>query len=615
MASLLADAPAEQASATPSQNGRRALIVGGAAAAGLAAFGLGGRLLGWFGGGAGPEAGSGGVGGGPGSGSGGRPGPGQEGPGGAPGAAARPEGTAKPGSGAPQTPVELSPTSDRDQSYAASQSEATPVSAGFDPQLPPGRTVGAVSVPVADSPEARRHLLQRAGYGVGAKAEAEIEAAGLDAWLAQQLDPTMPDPADGLVRSWFPLSAADIPTTRGSIKEYSWDGMYEVSSATLARQMFSSRQIYEVVVDVMSNLLHVTIPSEFAWDSSADYANTVIRANAFGSYRDMLLASARHPAMLRYLNNTESVDGTINENYGRELLELHTVGVDGGYTEDDVKAAAVILSGRRVDPKTGAFVYQPEHHATGQVKVLDFSDPNADANAGLELGDRYVAYLAGLPQTARTVARKLAVRFISDSPSEASVEHLAQVYLQNDTQLLPVLTELFRLEEFWRTSGSKVRRPLEDVVGSVRAIDVRPEACNAKAITELRYEIGVMGHAPLGWVPPNGYPDVASAWMSASQLIRRWNLHRVLVNGWREGFEPSDEFNRAMVPAPGSTVDQWIESVCALTVGGPPSDQIRQASYAFLNAGGADPADTPDMLRLAPHFVAVVLNSPSFAIR
>jgi uncharacterized protein (DUF1800 family) len=152
----------------------------------------------------------------------------------------------------------------------------------------------------------------------------------------------------------------------------------------------------------------------------------------------MLLASARHPAMLRYLNNADSDKRSVNENYGRELLELHTVGIDGGYNETDVRNCAYVMTGRTVD-RDGNFVYDPRRHWTGAVKVMGFSHPNKKAAEGLAVGDALVRYLATHPSTARYIARKLAVRFVCDNPPNPLVDRLAQAYLQNGTAIVPVL--------------------------------------------------------------------------------------------------------------------------------------------------------------------------------
>ncbi|MFV0372838.1 DUF1800 family protein [Microbacterium sp.] len=503
---------------------------------------------------------------------------------------------------------------DRDSSYADVMSQQSPATRGHDPELPAATATEPLDLPVADSAVARRHLLRRATLSSGAAAEAEVERAGVGAWLARQLDPNVRDSAEERIRGWFPLAYADIATSRSSLEKYSWDGMFQTGQAALARAMFSDRQIFEQVADVFANLLHVTTPSDGVWDNGSDYHLNVIRAHSYGSFRDMLLASARHPAMLTYLDNISSMHGDINENYGRELLELHTVGIAGGYGENEVRDSARILSGRRVDRDSGQFSYEPEHHVRGAVSVLGFTDGNTDPARGLELGDRFLSHLATRPATAHTVARKLAVRFVADAPTTALVERLAQTYLDNDTELLPVLHALFRSSEFWSSSGGKVRRPLEDLVGTVRAAGLTAEACSREAVENMYWRVRGLGQAPLAWSSPDGYPDVASAWMSASQLVSRWNFHRAMVNGWLTDLRPSPAFLEAITPAEGTSVDSWIDAVHRVALGGKPTAELRAASYDFLDLASGE-TTSREHVALAPHYAALLFHSPAFAIR
>ncbi|RXW33097.1 DUF1800 domain-containing protein [Propioniciclava flava] len=482
-----------------------------------------------------------------------------------------------------------------------------------DYRLPgvPMRAVSGMRLPVADTERTRNHLLRRAGLGVGAAQQTVIAAQGLENWLADQLEPDLYDPSAVVINRWFPLAVADIQQTRRSVEKYAWDGQTEYAQATLARQLFSVRQVYEVVVDVFSNLLHVPTPSDRAWDTGADYGNQVIRAHALGRYADMLHAAARHPAMLRSLHNDESRGGVVNVDYARALLELHTV---RACTEGDVRAAAMLLSGRGYDASTGRFSYGATNHAVGRVVVLGFESLNSSYLDGLEVGDAFIAHLARLPETARNVASRLAVRFISDSPSDAIVDHLARVYLAHDTDIREVLIELFRSDEFWRSTASKVRRPLEDIVGTVRAACVTPATASREGVADLYWTLRKMGHAPLGWDQPDGYPDVASAWRSTGHLGARWNLHRAIVSGWRKGLTPSSEFSQAVIPVEGMTVDAWVTELAWLTLGQEPTDQIRQAAYAFLGLAGYDmvpPALTP----LAARMAAMMFNSHAYVVR
>ena len=166
--------------------------------------------------------------------------------------------------------------------------------------------------------------------------------------------------------------------------------------------MWSKRQLFEVMCDFWANHLNITCPSTSdVWSARQVFDRDVVRKNALGRFEDMLIASAYNPSMLTYLNNAESTKLEPNENYGRELLELHTVGVDGGYTEDDMYQSALIMTGFTVNENNGLFKYDTSYHHVGPVQVMDFTDANSTAEGGETVGRAYLKYLASHPSTAR----------------------------------------------------------------------------------------------------------------------------------------------------------------------------------------------------------------------
>ena len=171
------------------------------------------------------------------------------------------------------------------------------------------------------------HLLRRATFGPTPTLVSAIKAQGRRAWLDRQLNPSAIDDTDcaRLIRDRFPRVSWTIPQARDGLEPFSWDLMFDVSAATIARAVWSKRQLFEVMCEFWSNHLNVTNPSDNVWDNRHDYDRTVIRKHALGRFEDMLVASATHPAMLLYLNNADSTKDNPNENYGRELLELHSV--------------------------------------------------------------------------------------------------------------------------------------------------------------------------------------------------------------------------------------------------------------------------------------------------
>lgn len=456
------------------------------------------------------------------------------------------------------------------------------------------------------------HLLRRATFGPRPSDVASLNHLGIDEWLHRQLNPSSIHDAAG-DHAWklFPLAGASAATIIRKTKRYSWDAMMATTQATLARQIFSDRQLYEIVVDVFANRLHVAIPGE-QWHVSPSYVQNVIRKHAFGTYEGMLLAAMKHPAMLSFLNNDLSRKADVNENLGRELLELHTVGRSAGYTEAMVHSSAQIMSGRTWDYDTGEYYYMPPWHWTGHVHVLGFSHANTHDSDGEKLGDAYLKYLAHHPSTARNIARTLAIRFVSDTPSTSLVNRLAKVYLEHGTSIKAVVDAIFKSSDFWAAVGVRMRRPLEDAVGAMRVLDVKSTAGMKTQLGWLYWTLNEAGHTPFGWVPPNGYPDVAAAWLGAGAMIQRWNLHRVMVYGWWDhlkGTAPSKLVHRT----PHMTAMQWTRAVAHDLLGVTPKSAHLTAAIhgAKLHAAAAAPTDDWTCGKIA----ALLLDSPYFQLR
>lgn len=474
------------------------------------------------------------------------------------------------------------------------------------------KAAGTSTSTVFATTNAQAHLLRRATFGARPKDVAELKKLGIDKWIARQLKPsTITDTEGAAAWKMFPLAGATPSTIRKSIDEYSWDAVFETAQASLATQVFSQRQLYEITVDIFANHLHVPLPGE-QWHTAPGYIQNVIRKYAFGSYKSMLHAAMRHPAMLNFLNNDESRKANVNENLGRELLELHTVGIAGKYTEKDVRASAAILSGRTWNWKTGSYVYDPDQHVTGRVTVLGFSRANLTGEDGEAVGDAYLTYLARHPATATAIARKIAVRFVSDTPSDDLVKRLAKVYLKYDTNIRKTVEAVFLSSDFWMSVGTRMRRPLEDAVGTLRVLDVRRTSKSKQPLSWLYWALNEAGHTPHGWAPPNGYPDVSAAWLGAGAMIQRWNLHRAFANGWWTGFtyvKPSKLVTRTK----NMTARQWTAAVSLRLFGMKPKYGHLDAAVrgAQLSPTGAAPTDD----WRCGMIVALLLDSPYFQLR
>ena len=456
------------------------------------------------------------------------------------------------------------------------------------------------------------HLLRRATFGPRPKDVRDLRRLGIDRWLERQLHPgTITDTRGSKAAAAFPLEGAGPKTIMARTKHYSWDAMLATAQATLARQVFSDRQLYEIVVDVFANRLHVPMPGE-QWHTGPGYIRNVVRKHALGRYEDMLLAAMKHPAMLNYLSNDQSQRANVNENLGRELLELHTVGRSAGYTEAMVRSSAKILSGRTWDYDTGEYYFKGPWHWTGRVEVLGFSHANRSGSGGEHVGDLYLRYLAHHPATARNVARALATRFVSDDPSPDLIRRLAHVYLASGTSIRAVVEAIFRSSDFWAAVGQRMRRPIEDAVGALRVLDVQRGPKTADAVGSLYWNLDQAGHTPYGWGAPNGYPDVAAAWLGAGAMLQRWNLHRAFVYGWWKGLGWTAPSRLAWPGASTSTL-AWTRMLARRLLGTvPPKRHLLAVLHgAGLKAG--DPAPTDDWR--CGKVATLLLDSPYFQLR
>ena len=437
----------------------------------------------------------------------------------------------------------------------------------------------------ADAPlptAASLHLASRFTYGMTPALHAEMRATGSpEAWFEEQLDPAaIPDDrADG-IQSWWSsidLDAAAIWQRDQSEVEDGWRAMANYACWCLLRRTYSRRQVLEVMTEFWENHLHVPLHDDGVFTYRSDYGK-VIRSHALGRFDQMLVAAITHPAMSISLDNARSTKKAPNENLGRELLELHTVG-RGNHTEDDVKSSARILTGYRVDLwTTWKSYYDTASHWTGAVKVLDYAHDNAGAD-GRAVTEAYLTYLAHHPRTAERIARKLAVRFVSDTPSEALVAHLAEVYVDNDTAIKPVLRALIASAEFKAAAGSKVRTPTDDVVATHRVLgtEIARPVNDESAANTILWQTANIGQMPFDWGRPDGQPEDNRSWSSASRLLASFDTHYGMAGRWWPKQDMSYRRPVDWLPAPSVQFDALVEHLSQQLLGKPVPPQLLQA--------------------------------------
>ena len=318
----------------------------------------------------------------------------------------------------------------------------------------------------------------------------------------------------------------------------------ELIESKLQRAVYSPRQLEEVLVDFWLNHFNVFSGKNTVGMLLPSYERDAIRPHVLGRFRDMLLATARHPAMLMYLDNWQSrsapenaptVGGVIiggpnqglNENYGRELLELHTLGVNGGYTQADVINVARAFTGWTIfDPnRYGEFQFNPQMHDRAEKVVLGQKFPRG---GGEEEGVKIIDMLAAHPSTARFISRKLAQRFVADDPPQALVDRMAATFTKTGGDLRAVMETLLLSREFMSEGAwqAKVKTPFELVTSALRALDA--EVADSTALAQRLTEMGM----PLyGRVDPKGYPNTAEAWSGSAGLLARLNFANALTAG------------------------------------------------------------------------------------
>jgi uncharacterized protein (DUF1800 family) len=381
------------------------------------------------------------------------------------------------------------------------------------------------------------HVLERTSFGARPGDLAHIRAVGIDRYIDEQLHP------ERLSDAGVDARLADLRTLRMSSKEIAETFelpalearkaaatvVLELQQQKILRAIYSSRQLQEVLVDFWFNHFNVDARKGADRFLLTEYERDVIRPHVFGTFRDLLEATAKSPAMLFYLDNWMSADPNgrkgLNENYGRELMELHTLGVDGGYTQKDVTEVARALTGWTIDrPRLGGgFTFNARLHDDGEKLVLGHV---IRRGGGERDGEEVLDLLARHPSTARFIATKLARRFVSDTPPPALVDRVATRFLETDGDIREVVRTILTSPEFFSADAyrAKVKTPFEFVVSAARATgaDVRDARPLARQVEEL-------GMPLYKCQPPTGYKDTADAWVNTGALVGRMNFGLALA--------------------------------------------------------------------------------------
>jgi len=476
-----------------------------------------------------------------------------------------------------------------------------------------GRGRGHASIPTGNA--AALHVARRLTFGATPTLLAEITSKGISSWIDEQLDPaSIDDAAMDPILACFP--SVTMSPTEVKLSPVRAQVTANLATATLARAVWSKRQLFELMVDHWSNHFNVNANlGSVNIYKPADDLNS-IRAHALGKFSDLLIAVTKSPSMLSFLNNaTSRADGTNvpNENHARELMELHTVGVDRGYGEADVAKVAHILSGWTIDKKS-KFIFDRTKHDLGPaadpVPILGWS---RNATTGVAAGEAFLNHLAHHSSTAQTVAYKLCVRFIGDyvQPDDAIVTATASNYLANETDIALTLRSLFQSPEFKASAGLKARRPLEFIAGTLRSVGANFDPASADSLqTFVNHRMLVFGQQLFGWTFPNGYPDADYRWINAGSMLDRWNFARLVsIDGFTFPMFDIDQILGTPVPTKvGAVITKLANSVL--------SEPLDSAVYSYI----LDATDLDADMRWqswydARPLLAYILQSPQNQIR
>lgn len=463
-----------------------------------------------------------------------------------------------------------------------------------------------------------RHLVTRFSYGVTPALARDVRrAGGAAAWFERQITKpgSINDGPAQRVRGWWPdldRSPADVWQRQVSEVRGGWEVMADYGRWLLVRRITTRRQVHEKMTEFWEALLHVPVSgdAQFTWRS--DYGAT-IRRHALGRFDQMLVDAVTHPAMLIHLNAATSTKKAPNENLGRELLELFTIGA-GSYTEDDVKDSARILTGWNVDMwKTWARSYEPDDHATGRVKVRDFTHPNRDAD-GREVTRAYLKHLAHHPLTARRIAHRLATKFVREDPPPALVRRLARTYLKNDTRIVPVLRELVASKEFKGSAGKKLRDPSEDVVATYRALGtaLRRPTDSRSAANAILWQASSIGLTPHGWPRPDGSPVDDTTWASPGRAMASMDVHWSMAGGWWPSEGVAYRRPKSWIPQKGIRFKDLVDDVSLDLLHRPASKRLLTTACLATGCRPKEQVDrSHELFTWAfPRLLAAVLDSP-----
>ncbi len=419
-----------------------------------------------------------------------------------------------------------------------------------------------------------------------------IELHGVDAFIEEQLAFEQID--DSAVNQSLQKLTTLNQSPTAPAPSNGANALLELQQSALIRAVNSQRQLFELMADFWSNHFNIyfQLPSDYILKTIDD--REVVRAFGMGKFRDLLGASAHSPAMLMYLNNNTSVGKQPNENYARELMEQQTIGIDGGFSDNDVVNVARAFTGWTVNqsinkkPIVGEFTFLGINHDIFPKVVLGH---RLQAYQEVKDGENVLDILANTPACATFISSKLAQRFISDNPPDSVVQLGADAFQKSQGDIRATLGAILHSQEFKSSFGLKVKRPYEFAVSALRVLNAKTDAGNP-----LQSFLQRMGQPLFLWPFPDGYPDTAEAWINSGSMLARWSFAKALVSNLIAGTQV--DLN-TLVGQKGSMVDDLSQAIL----------------FNSLPSGAADVLSTFTDQRKMPQLAAMLIASPFFQVR
>ena len=443
--------------------------------------------------------------------------------------------------------------------------------------------------------------LNRITFGARVEDRARFVEIGLKNYIEEQLDyESINDLACNLQLSTFKTLNMEANELEG-ISNQLFDGYHrekvpnELRQATLLRQLYSKRQLYEVMVEFWSDHFNIFMDKEKEFFLKTVDDREVIRKHALGNFRDLVWASAHSPAMMIYLDNQANEKSHPNENYARELMELHTLSVNGGYTQKDVMELARCLTGWNVKEHfwLGDFVFKEDLHDTGEKNILGLSIQPS----GIKEAEQVIEMLVMHPSTAKFICTKLARRFIADNPPEPLIEKAAQTFLNTNGDIKSVLRVI--LFDGLPLAQPKYKRPVNFLLSALRMLNVETDGI------ALREYLVRMGQLYFNWPTPDGYPDYSEAWQG--NLMPRWQFAFALIRN--ELKDTKHNLNALLDVSSTGILQDDADAITSLLLGAPLERFARNEIIDSVRAAGATDEETRQII------AASIIASPAFQWR